>query len=358
MPTPQKYQAAAGTRWRIQYRDPTGTRRTKTGFKTKKQADHWAAQNLIDRTEGNWIDPQKQRATVAEMHAQWVTTLNNRKASYRRQNRVNWELHVKPRWGDTAVGSITRNEVQMWINEQTHSASSIRHWHAQLAAILDWAVAGGHIPTNPARGLVLPKRSSPKHAYLTPEQVEAFVSECRNRAELARLLATTGLRWGEAVALRPKDINADKKRIRVTRAVVTIDGKPRMETELKTWQNRVVTAPTSTFLALAPLMRQAKAGDLLWHSSAGGMLANVSSHGSWFAGARDRCMAADQSFPRITPHGLRHVAAGLLVGANADVKVVQRQLGHESAAMTLDTYADLWDGNLDEVSDALDELFP
>lgn len=88
------------------------------------------------------------------------------------------------------------------------------------------------------------------------------------------------------------------------------------------------------------------------------MLADVSSHGSGFAGARDRCMSADSTFPRITPHGLRHVAAGLLVGANADVKMLQRQLGHESAAMTLDTYADLLDGNLDEVSDALAELFP
>lgn len=86
------------------------------------------------------------------------------------------------------------------------------------------------------------------------------MSECQN---LARLLATTGLRWGEAVALGPKDISPGKKRIRISRAVVTIDGKPRMETELKTWQYRVVTAPTSTFRALEPLVRQTKAGELV-----------------------------------------------------------------------------------------------
>ncbi|TNL96572.1 tyrosine-type recombinase/integrase [Corynebacterium tapiri] len=54
-------------------------------------------------------------------------------------------------------------------------------------------------------------------------------------------------------------------------------------------------------------------------------------------------MAKDKTFPRVTPHGLRHVAAGLMVHAGANVKVVQRQLGHTSAVMTLDTYADLFD---------------
>lgn len=358
MPTPQKYKTAKGTRWRIQYVDPTGTRRTKTGFQTKKQADHWAAENLIQRNTGSWIDPAKQRTTIATLHDQWKTVLNNRKDSYKRQNRVNWDLHVKPRWGDVPVGDIESNDVQRWINEQTHAASTVRQWHAQLSAILDWAVKGGHIHTNPARGVVLPKKATPKHVYLTPAQVEAFVAECRNRSELARLLATTGLRWGEAVALRPGDINAGKKRIRVTRAVVTVDGVPQMEPELKTWQNRVVTAPASTFRALEPVMEGKGARELIWTARDGGMLKNVSSHGSWFSGAVERCMAKDDTFQRVTPHGLRHVAAGLLVGANADVKVVQRQLGHESASETLNRYSDLFDGNLDAVSDALDELFP
>lgn len=62
----------------------------------------------------------------------------------------------------------------------------------------------------------------------------------------------------------------------------------------------------------------------------------------------------DYDLPRVTPHGLRHVAAGLLVSAGAHVKVVQRQLGHASAAMTLDVYVDLFDGDLDEVAEVMD----
>ena len=60
-------------------------------------------------------------------------------------------------------------------------------------------------------------------------------------------------------------------------------------------------------------------------------------------------------FPRVTPHDLRHTAASLAISAGANVKAVQRMLGHASAAMTLDTYADLFDDDLDAVSAALDE---
>lgn len=56
----------------------------------------------------------------------------------------------------------------------------------------------------------------------------------------------------------------------------------------------------------------------------------------------------------MTPHDLRHTAASLAINAGANVKAVQRMLGHASAAMTLDTYADLFDDDLDNVADALD----
>jgi integrase len=68
----------------------------------------------------------------------------------------------------------------------------------------------------------------------------------------------------------------------------------------------------------------------------------------WFAGA-----VARSGVPRLTPHDLRHTAASLAISAGAKVKAVQRMLGHASAAMTLDTYADLFDEDLDAVAIAL-----
>ncbi len=58
--------------------------------------------------------------------------------------------------------------------------------------------------------------------------------------------------------------------------------------------------------------------------------------------------------PHPRQHDLRHTAASLAVSAGANVKAVQRMLGHESAALTLDIYADLFDDDLDTVADALD----
>ena len=57
----------------------------------------------------------------------------------------------------------------------------------------------------------------------------------------------------------------------------------------------------------------------------------------------------------LMPHELRHTAASLAISAGAHVKAVQRMLGHASAAVTLDTYSDLFDDDLDDVADRLDE---
>ena len=65
-------------------------------------------------------------------------------------------------------------------------------------------------------------------------------------------------------------------------------------------------------------------------------------------------VATTPEFPTITPHDLRHTAASLAVSAGANVKAVQRMLGHAKASMTLDVYADLFDDDLDVVADRLD----
>jgi site-specific recombinase XerC len=67
-----------------------------------------------------------------------------------------------------------------------------------------------------------------------------------------------------------------------------------------------------------------------------------------------RAKDLDPTFIRLTPHDLRHTAASLAVFAGGNVKAIQRMLGHTSAAMTLDVYADLFDDDLDTLADALD----
>jgi integrase len=76
---------------------------------------------------------------------------------------------------------------------------------------------------------------------------------------------------------------------------------------------------------------------------------------SWLAYAVRRCQKTDPTFPRVSARALRHMAASLAISAGANVKVVQRMLGHSSAAMTLDVYADLFDDDLTGVAQKLDE---
>ena len=64
----------------------------------------------------------------------------------------------------------------------------------------------------------------------------------------------------------------------------------------------------------------------------------------------------DSDFPRVTPHDLRHTTASLAVSAGANIKALQRMLGHAKAFTTLDTYADLFDDDLDTVSIALNDI--
>ena len=68
----------------------------------------------------------------------------------------------------------------------------------------------------------------------------------------------------------------------------------------------------------------------------------------------EKCRKADDTFPTITPHDSRHSAASLAISAGANVKCVQRMLGHAKGSMTLDVYADLFDEDLDGVAGRLD----
>jgi len=120
----------------------------------------------------------------------------------------------------------------------------------------------------------------------------------------------------------------------------------------KTHLARSVPFPDFLDTAIRMLCRGKSCEDLLFGDGARPMRLPNSKAG-WFAGAVRRAQKIDPDFRRITPHDLRHTAASLAVSAGANVKALQRMLGHASAAMTLDTYADLFDDDLDTVAAAL-----
>ncbi|MGB8209650.1 MAG: site-specific integrase, partial [Mycobacterium sp.] len=128
---------------------------------------------------------------------------------------------------------------------------------------------------------------------------------------------------------------------------------------LKSHKNRSVVLPAFVIDEVARACEGKGRDDLVWPSPRGGYISGPSLwKTSWLAMAVGRCRKADPTFPRVTPHDLRHTAASLAISAGANPKVVQRMLGHASAAMTLDVYADLFESDLDSVAESVAKMWP
>ena len=134
---------------------------------------------------------------------------------------------------------------------------------------------------------------------------------------------------------------------------------------LKGHSARVVPLPDFVVAALRRTCAGRVPDAIIWPSRSGGYLAPPSSHDSWLSGTVHRCQHAaklnneDSSgptpFPTVSVHALRHTAASLAISAGANVKAVQRMLGHASAAMTLDVYAELFDDDLASVAEKMSQ---
>jgi integrase len=142
-----------------------------------------------------------------------------------------------------------------------------------------------------------------------------------------------------------------RRRIEVAEAVTEIDGGTIVWGMPKSHERRSVPLPRFLADELMPHLAGRAGNDLVFTAPTGRVMRNRTARRAWFNRAA-RTIGA----PGLTPHELRHTAASLAVSAGANVKAVQRMLGHASAAMTLDRYADLFDDDLDAVAERLDAV--
>lgn len=350
------YESAAGKRYRVRYRKPDHSQTDKRGFRTKREAELFLASVEMKKATGEYIDPMAARATVGQLGETWLASRSHLKPSSKYVYESAWRLHVEPRWGKSTVGSVRHSEVQAWITElrngsegkKPKSATIVRRSHDILAGILDSAVRDHLIPSNPARGAKLPRRIAREHVYLSNEQVATLLLAAREHAPIIATLAYTGLRWGEASALRVRDVDMRRRRLSVVENAVYVNGSIVVGSP-KTHERRSVPFPQFLSDPIAAACDGKARDELVFDDGHGGyqrtptMAAN-----SWW----DRALARAE-LPPMTIHDLRHTAASLAVSAGANVKAVQRMLGHASAAMTLDTYSDLFDDDLDAVANQL-----
>lgn len=320
-------------------------------FPRKIDAERWLASQTVARDRGEWLDPARARVTVGAFAGEWLAGKVDLKASTLESYRSLLRTQVLPRWGDVPLSQATHANVAAWVAEMTASglgASRVRKAHVVLGQVLGLAVRDGRLTRNPADGVPLPRLTPRPRRYLTHEQVAELADAAGPGRAAILVLAYCGLRFGELAGLRTRDVDLLRGRLRVTRAASEVAGRMVVDTP-KSHRARTVPIPGFVRDALADALAGRAPDDPAFPAPGGGLLRE----GGWRRRIFDPAVRA-AGLDGLTPHDLRHAAASLAVAAGANVKIVQAMLGHASAAMTLDVYADLFDPDLDAVAERLD----
>jgi integrase len=344
-----------GLRWMARWVDHEGREQTKS-FSRKADAQSWLDTEVTAKiATGTYVKPRAGLVTVRSVYDSWSASQGHISAKTAATRRSAWGHRVEPRWGNVAVADIKTAAVRAWVAKMVDhgvGAPTIENAFGILRQVLDAAVEDSRIARNPCEGVKLPKRKHADRGYLSHAQVAALADSVERQGEVVRILAYSGLRWGEMAALRVQDFDMLRRRVNISRSV-TESGGLQWSTP-KTHERRSVPFPAVLADELAALMVGKARDALVFTDQRGGVLRNSNWRARVFQPAVEKCQQTDNNFPSITPHDLRHSAASLAISAGANVKAVQRMLGHARASMTLDVYADLFDEDLDGVADRLD----
>ena len=339
-------------RWRARYRDSAGREHARH-FERKADAQRWVAAQTASVARGDWIDPALSRTTMEEWSGVWLETKAHLRPKTRDKYESGLRIWILPRWGQAQLGSITHADVVAWVAEiqRTRSAGLTRHTLAILSQMLELAVRDGRIPRNVARGVRKPRLSRPVQRFLSHEEVARLARETPPPYDvLVILLAFTGLRFGEAAGLTVGDVDLARSRISVNWSVTESGSGELHRDSPKTYRRRTVPIPAFLRDRLAVHITGRAPDEPLFASPKGGLLRNSNFRHTIFDPAVKRA-----GLVPLTPHNLRDTAASLAVASGANVKSIQRMLGHASAAMTLDVYSGLFDAELDDVAGRMDD---
>ena len=397
---PQKWRTSIygkGKRWRVRWYvagDDGKTQQKSRHFDKLSDAESFKAAMEDDIRAGRYRDPNAGHKAFRVVAEEWLKSkLDVKEATLGRYSR-DMRVYVYPRWGDVLLSGITAKDVQSWVNDLTTgdykaelpvdkngvmrkpkplSPSIIKNIvRVAMYSVLDYAVKQDYLVEN-----VIDKVTTPKivtqddKVFLTIAEVEQLATQAgrygkhaktvngvltwpddttNTHALLVRFLAYTGVRIGEALALTVRDLDLDRCRARIRRTWtddkngnVTL-GPPKNGTP------RTIAMPTFLCHALRQYISGLSENDYVFRGKQGGPLYVR----TWRTRVFNRAVKnAGMEGNGITPHSLRHTYASIAIANGADVKTLQKQLGHATAAMTLDVYAALWPERLGDVADAV-----
>jgi integrase len=205
---------------------------------------------------------------------------------------------------------------------------------------------------NPAARTNFPPMRHAAHIYLTAAEVAALAQVCGAQGDVVLILAYTGLRFGELTGLNVEDVDIGARRIRVRRSMTQVGGKLVEGNPKSDAGRRSVPIPERLMPALKARLDARPAGAPAIASPRGSRL----SLENWKRAVNWRKSVTEIGRAALRVHDLRHTYASLSRRAGADLRLLQKAMGHASVTVTTHTYADLFDDELDHIATALDSL--
>jgi integrase len=351
------------SRWRVRWVDDTGQEHTKV-FRHKDAAQAHLDKVTADVVRGTYVSPRTSAVTFGAVAEEWLEGKATRKPKTVAGYKSLLDNLILPRWGETRLKEMTHSDLQRWINGLSANGSArfegkglspsrVIQAHQCVGAVLKYAIRTDRLVKNIALGIELPRKKGQDHRYLTHAQLFEIAdytgSYSPTRANLGVLTLTLGycgLRFGEAIALRGRDLG--DRTITVRASVTKVAGKGYVEDTTKTHRTRWVPVPEFLWHTFGYAVFPIDPDELVFPARDGGYLTNFEYRQVFDDAAKEIGMEG------LVPHELRHTCASLAIASGANVLAVQRLLGHATASMTLDLYSHLFSDDLTAVAKSLD----
>ena len=314
--------------------------------------------------------PVDSRISLREFVAQWqASTLeaSDRKRTTKAWYRDMLRVHVLGELGHLRLDALRPSHVERMLADMRaagSSASTRRGAFTVVRAVLNTAVRDNLIAANPCDKVTRPRPSRHQARVLDASEIGALLAAAAGHRlhPLLLLLAYTGCRRGECLALRWRDIDPERATFTVAGTLAPVDGRlvrqePKTPESMRTWP---LAAPV---VAALREHRKAMAAERLrmgsaWVGESGPDAPVFVSERGTYLDPRNVYrwvvrVAKTAGLDGVTPHVMRHSAASLALSAGVPLLTVSRMLGHRDLATTSDIYSHVLDGMQREAVDAI-----
>ncbi len=353
MATVERRNQGGAVRYRVRWW-ADGKQRSKT-FQREAEAKRFKASLEGDVANGSYVDPREGQVTVATFAAGWFHNIVHLRPSTLSRLEVTVFKHVVPEFGRLPLTAVTTEHVSLWVRNSRVGASATRKNLFALRALLDAAVAQNKVRTNVTKSVRVPAEPRHEQRFLNQDEVTRLAAAVGSRYRCMVLVgAYGGLRFGEVVGLRRKNINMLRNTVSVTDTLVDTHKTWHLGPPKTKASRRTVTLPASVMRELDEHLRTVVASDddsFVFTNGSGDVIRR-----SWF---RHRvwlkaCTLADLDGVRF--HDLRHTFVSLWVSLGRNAKEVSKAAGHASVAFTLDRYGHLYEVDDADLASRLDRL--